>query len=98
MKYRYYTCDVFTETPFGGNPLAVLRSAVGLSDLQMQQIAREFNYGSHFCLPTGGRSHAESPNLHTRAGAAVCRPPLKKKLNWCLSPFSRRRPGSNRAN
>src|SRR5262249_47925225 len=42
--YRYYTCDVFTETRFGGNPLAVLPRADGLTDVQMQQIAREFNY------------------------------------------------------
>jgi hypothetical protein len=27
VKYRYYSCDVFTETRFGGNPLAVLPSA-----------------------------------------------------------------------
>src|SRR5215813_12366178 len=44
MNYRYYTCDVFTQTRFAGNPLAVLSDAEGLSDLQMQQIAREFNY------------------------------------------------------
>src|SRR5215813_10527427 len=44
MNYRYVTCDVFTDTRFGGNPLAVLSDAEGLSDLQMQQIAREFNY------------------------------------------------------
>jgi trans-2,3-dihydro-3-hydroxyanthranilate isomerase len=44
MKYRYYTCDVFTETRFGGNPLAVLPQADGLSEQQMQQIAREFNF------------------------------------------------------
>src|SRR5215813_2616586 len=44
MNYRYVTCDVFTDTRFGGNPLAVLPNADGLSDLQMQQIAREFNY------------------------------------------------------
>ncbi|MGH8676069.1 MAG: PhzF family phenazine biosynthesis protein, partial [Burkholderiales bacterium] len=44
MKYHYYTCDVFTETRFGGNPLAVLPQADGLSDPQMQQIAREFNF------------------------------------------------------
>ena len=44
MKYRYYTCDVFTETRFGGNPLAVLPQADGLSDRKMQQIAREFNF------------------------------------------------------
>ena len=52
MKYRYYTCDVFTETRFGGNPLAVLPEADGLSDLQMQQIAREFNFSeSAFVFP-----------------------------------------------
>ena len=44
MKYQFWTCDVFTETRFGGNPLAVLPYADGLSDHQMQQIAREFNF------------------------------------------------------
>src|SRR5438132_2215830 len=52
MKYRYYICDVFTETRFGGNPLAVLPKAEGLSDHQMQQIAREFNFSeSTFVFP-----------------------------------------------
>jgi trans-2,3-dihydro-3-hydroxyanthranilate isomerase len=52
MKYRYFTCDVFTETRFGGNQLAVLPEAVGLSDRQMQQITREFNYSeTTFVLP-----------------------------------------------
>lgn len=44
MRYRYYICDVFTDTRFGGNQLAVLPQAAGLSDSQMQQIAREFNF------------------------------------------------------
>ncbi len=44
MRYRYYICDVFTETRFGGNQLAVLPEAAGLSDVQMQKIAREFNF------------------------------------------------------
>jgi len=44
MKYRYYICDVFTDTRFGGNQLAVLPQADGLSKPQMQQIAREFNF------------------------------------------------------
>jgi PhzF family phenazine biosynthesis protein len=35
--------DVFAETPFGGNPLAVVEDADGLSDAQMQRIAGEFN-------------------------------------------------------
>lgn len=43
-KYRYFTCDVFTTSRFGGNQLAVLPDADGLSDGQMQKIAREFNY------------------------------------------------------
>lgn len=52
MRYRYFHCDVFTEHLFGGNPLAVLPDARGLSDRQMQQIAREFNFSeSTFVLP-----------------------------------------------
>jgi len=52
MKYRYYICDVFTETRFGGNPLAVLPNADGLSAQQMQSIAREFNFSeSTFVFP-----------------------------------------------
>lgn len=53
MRYRYYTCDVFTDTRFGGNPLAVLPEAEGLTDRQMQQVAREFNYSeTTFVLPS----------------------------------------------
>ena len=52
MRLRYFTCDVFTDTRFGGNQLAVLPEAEGLSDGQMQQIAREFNYSeTTFVLP-----------------------------------------------
>lgn len=50
--HRFYTCDVFTDRRFGGNPLAVLPHAEGLSDEQMQQVAREFNYSeTAFVLP-----------------------------------------------
>lgn len=42
MKYRFFTADVFTDRVFGGNPLAVIPEAEGLSDDQMQHIAREF--------------------------------------------------------
>ena len=52
MRYKFYTCDVFTETHFGGNPLAVLPEAEGLSAEQMQLIAREFNFSeSAFVFP-----------------------------------------------
>ena len=52
MRYRYFICDVFTATRFGGNQLAVLPAAAGLSDRRMQQIAREFNFSeTTFVLP-----------------------------------------------
>ena len=41
---RYVTCDVFTDRPFGGNPLAVVLEADGLTTAQMQRVAAEFGY------------------------------------------------------
>jgi trans-2,3-dihydro-3-hydroxyanthranilate isomerase len=43
MALNYYILDVFTERPFGGNPLAVVTEADSLSSADMQTIAREFN-------------------------------------------------------
>ncbi len=52
MKYEFVTVDVFTSVPFGGNPLAVLPHAEGLSGEQMQKVAREFNLSeTAFVLP-----------------------------------------------
>jgi trans-2,3-dihydro-3-hydroxyanthranilate isomerase len=49
---RYVTADVFTDRVFGGNPLAVVLEASGLSATQMQSIAAEFNYAeTTFVLP-----------------------------------------------
>lgn len=42
-KYSYHIVDVFTTTPFAGNPLAVLPDADGIDAETMQKIAREFN-------------------------------------------------------
>jgi trans-2,3-dihydro-3-hydroxyanthranilate isomerase len=44
MRYAFYTADVFTETIFGGNPLAIFPDAVGLTGPQMQKVAAEINY------------------------------------------------------
>jgi trans-2,3-dihydro-3-hydroxyanthranilate isomerase len=41
--YEFVTVNVFTGERFGGNPLAVLPNADGLTDEQMQAIARDFN-------------------------------------------------------
>src|SRR6266487_3872899 len=68
MKYRYYTCDVFTERRFGGNPLAVLPKAGGLSDHQMQQITREFNFSeSAFVFPAKA-GHTRHVRIFTPGG------------------------------
>jgi len=43
MNHRFYTLDVFTTTRFEGNPLAVITDGDGLSNDEMQAIAREMN-------------------------------------------------------
>jgi trans-2,3-dihydro-3-hydroxyanthranilate isomerase len=46
MKYTFHIVDVFSSAPFGGNQLAVLPDASGISTEAMQKIAREFNFGN----------------------------------------------------
>jgi trans-2,3-dihydro-3-hydroxyanthranilate isomerase len=41
VKYPFHIVDVFSSTPFGGNQLAVLPDAAGISAEGMQKIARE---------------------------------------------------------
>jgi trans-2,3-dihydro-3-hydroxyanthranilate isomerase len=42
-KYIFYQLDVFTNTAFSGNPLAVFPEAENLTDEEMQKIANEMN-------------------------------------------------------
>ena len=73
MRYRFFTCDVFTNTRFGGNQLAVLPQADGLRGTQMQQIAREFNFSeTAFVLPAQAGTPAESAYSRRRTR---CRSP-----------------------
>ena len=52
-EYRYLHYDVFTDTRFQGNQLAVLPDARGLSTEQMQAIAAEMAFSeSTFVLPS----------------------------------------------
>jgi trans-2,3-dihydro-3-hydroxyanthranilate isomerase len=69
LKYRFYTADVFTDRPFGGNPLAVLPDARGLDSTSMQQIAREFNFSeTTFVLPPEDRRHTRRLRIFTPGG------------------------------
>ncbi|PYL67715.1 MAG: PhzF family phenazine biosynthesis protein [Verrucomicrobia bacterium] len=59
--YEFVQLDVFTRTPLTGNPLAVFTDARGLSDGEMQALAREMNLSeTTFILPreraTGARA------------------------------------------
>jgi trans-2,3-dihydro-3-hydroxyanthranilate isomerase len=50
--YRYLHLDVFTDTPFEGNQLAVFPEPRGLTTAHMQTIAREMNFSeSTFVFP-----------------------------------------------
>jgi trans-2,3-dihydro-3-hydroxyanthranilate isomerase len=41
---KFTLVDVFTSRPFGGNQLAVFTDAAGISDAEMQALARELNF------------------------------------------------------
>ena len=52
-EYRFVQVDVFTDTPFGGNPLAVFPEAEGLTTEEMQKLAKEMNLSeTTFVLPS----------------------------------------------
>jgi trans-2,3-dihydro-3-hydroxyanthranilate isomerase len=54
-EYRFVQVDVFTDVPFGGNPLAVFPDAEGLTSEEMQKLAREMNLSeTTFVLPPEG--------------------------------------------
>jgi trans-2,3-dihydro-3-hydroxyanthranilate isomerase len=66
MQRRYITVDVFTDRAFGGNPLAVVLDAGGLSTAQMQAIASEFNYSeTTFVLPPQDPVHDAQVRIFT---------------------------------
>jgi trans-2,3-dihydro-3-hydroxyanthranilate isomerase len=68
MRYRFYTADVFTDRIFGGNQLAVLPDAAGLSPEQMQRVAAEFNYSeTAFVFPPEDARNTRRVRIFTPA-------------------------------
>lgn len=52
-QVRYQIVNVFAETAFGGNPLAVIEDGSALSTAEMQLVARQFNLSeTTFVLPS----------------------------------------------
>jgi trans-2,3-dihydro-3-hydroxyanthranilate isomerase len=65
---HYRVLDVFTDTAYGGNPLAVLPEAEGLTEAQMQRIAREFNLSETvFVRPPRNRGETHRLRIYTPA-------------------------------
>ncbi|HEX9673573.1 MAG TPA: PhzF family phenazine biosynthesis protein [Burkholderiales bacterium] len=66
MPHRFIIADVFTETAFGGNQLAVFPDGRGLSDRAMQALAREFNFAeTTFVLPPQDPRHLRRVRIFT---------------------------------
>ena len=55
---KYFVYDVFTDSRFGGNPLAIIPDASGLPEGDFQRITREFNFSeTTFVLPPDDPRH-----------------------------------------
>ena len=63
--HEFVQLDVFTKTPLTGNPLAVFTGASGLTEQQMQALAREMNLSeTTFILP-------REPQVEAKEGKRV---------------------------
>ena len=59
-SFRYVVCDVFTDRPIAGNPVAVFTDARGLDDGLLQPLARELNLSETvFVYAAEGDGHAK---------------------------------------
>ena len=68
MRLAFHTLDVFTNTRFGGNPLAVVLGADALDGTRMQAIAREFNLSETvFVLKPQNPAHSARVRIFTPA-------------------------------
>ncbi|MBX9596400.1 MAG: PhzF family phenazine biosynthesis protein [Roseomonas sp.] len=66
MRRRFVTADVFTDRLFGGNPVAVVLDAEGLTDSAMQAVASEFNLSeTTFVLPPRDPAHTARIRIFT---------------------------------
>ncbi|HEX6000506.1 MAG TPA: PhzF family phenazine biosynthesis protein [Hyphomicrobiaceae bacterium] len=68
MQLPYYVLDVFTDTRFGGNALAVVLDADAIDPAQMQAIARELNLSeTAFVLQPQNPAHTARVRIFTPA-------------------------------
>lgn len=66
---RFLTADVFTDTIFGGNQLAIFPNAEGIREDYLLPIAREFNYSeTTFVYPPRDPAHTRRVRIFTPGG------------------------------
>ena len=63
---QYFVYDVFTDTPFGGNQLAVFPDAKDIPEDKLQSIAAEFNFSEvTFVYPPRDSAHTARVRIFT---------------------------------
>ncbi len=67
MEFIFYTLDVFTDKKFEGNQLAVFPYAEGITDADMQKIAREFNYSETVFIESTSEKNTKNVRIFTPA-------------------------------
>ena len=82
----FVTLDVFTDTRFGGNPLAVFTDAQGLTDAQMQALAAEMNLSeTTFVLPPQDRANTARVRIFNRTAEMPFAGHPSVGTGWVLS-------------
>ena len=97
-KFPFVTVDVFASRPLEGNQLAVFTDARGLSDVEMQAIAREMRFSeTTFVIPRDAameREHGIKVRIFTIVES--CRSPdiqrsARRSLSRTLTMWMRSR-------
>ena len=89
-SYPFVTLDVFTDTRFGGNPLAVFTDARGLSEAQMQSLAAEMNLSeTTFVLPPRDPANTARVRIFNRTAEMPFAGHPSVGTGWVLSQMGK---------
>ena len=96
-RFSFITVDVFTDTRFGGNPLAVFPDARGMSDADMQALASEFNLSeTTFVLPPTDPANTARVRIFNRRAEMPFAGHPNVGTGWVLAKQGRARDGKLR--
>ncbi len=92
--YAFVTVDVFTDTRFGGNQLAVFPDARGMTDAQMQALAAEFNLSeTTFVLPPSDPANTARVRIFNRSAEMPFAGHPNVGTGWVLAGMGRAKDG-----